>query len=378
MSKEEEKNEEGEEEKNEEGERNDNFDAFIKNSPDPEANFPNFCEGIRNSYEKIGKSPELSPISYSSQNKVADLQKYKLRIISVSKWSTSKIKKIITEAKKDGIKNIVIYIENSKTFKIYDLRVIGGLSQKCCESFVLGDLSKYYRALRRLFSLSFADEFNFYNNSKKYRGIDGFRFIVLARSKLVIHNKKRKIYPDPYSICNTTVTGHEEYDLTEDKKLLDFLTRPHIQLVSDHIVPQEYAYHHGGENWPISKMIEFEYSLDNEVIIEAATNSGKSNSGPSKWLPILKKSEGHKKYSNYSPKNYELILSSFKSQQNLIRETIEDYCFTWDKVIKRFGIQLEKEDQKIIQFVINSAINRGRNPHPINPHYRSPRLVWPR
>lgn len=27
-----------------------NFDAFVKTSPDPGANFQNFCEGIRDSY----------------------------------------------------------------------------------------------------------------------------------------------------------------------------------------------------------------------------------------------------------------------------------------------------------------------------------------
>ena len=309
---------------------------------------------------------------------MVDLHKYKLRIRSVSREDPSRIEKIIIKAKKDGIKNIVIYIEDSKTFKIYDTRVTGGLSQKCCESFVLGKLFEYYYAFRRLFSLSFGDEFAFYNNGKGYPGIDGFRFIVLDLSKLLIHNGKRKIYPDPYTIYKLPMTGHEEYDLTEDKKLIDSLTGSKSEpseLTSDHVVPQAYAYNHGGEYWPIHKMIKFEYSLDNHVITKRTTNSGKRDRGPSEWLPILEEKVSHVT----SPQDYEqLILGYPKSQQNLIREIVEDYCFIWDKVSKRYGIQLQKEDQDIIQFVISSAINRGRNPHPINPHYRSPRLVWPR
>ena len=355
----------------EEEERIANFDAFIKNPPDPGANFPNFCEGIKDSYEKIGESPKLSPLNYSSSNK-ADLQKYKLRIISVSRRSTSEIQTIITDAKKAKIKNILIYIDNSKTFEIYDLRVTGSLIQKRCESFVRGDLSEYYRALRRLFSLSFDDELKFCNNNngKGFKGIRGFRFEVLASSKLLIHNKKRKIYPDPYSICNTTRTGHEEYDLTKDKKLLDFLTGYHSQLTSDHIISQEYAYNHGGEYWPISKMIEFEYSLDNQVIINGDTNSRKSNGGPSEWLPILEKG-------NYSSRNYEQLILS---QPDSVIKIIEDYCFTWGEVSKHFGIQLEAVDQDIIDCAKKTAIDkRSRTPQLINPHYYrgGRRLVWP-
>ena len=305
---------------------------------------------------------------------MADLQEYKLRIRSVSR---EKIEKIIIKAKKDGIKNIVIYIEDSKTFKIYDTRVIGGLSQKCCESFILGDLSKYYCAFRRLFSLSFEDEFTFYNNGKGYPGIDGFRFIVLASSKLLIHNKKKKIYSDPYNICKLPMTGHEEYDLTEDKDLIAYLTGYNSELQSDHIIPKKYAYDHGGEYWPISKMIEFAYSLDNQVITKGTRNNDKRAKSPSTWLPILEGSEDHG-YSKYSPGNYEPILKHFKSQQNLIREIIEDYCFTWDEISKRFGIQLEKDDKDMIQFVISSATKRGRTPQIINPHYYrgGRRLVW--
>ena len=356
-------------------EEEEKFNLFIKNLPDPGDNFQNFCEGIRDFYDPKGRS---KIIPYSSRGKGVDLQKYKLRIISVQ--STPKIKKIITEAKKDGIKNIVIYIENSKTFEIYDLRVTGDLNQKRCESFLLGDLSNYYYALRRLFSLSFGDEFNFYNNGKGYPGIDGFRFIVLASSKLVIHNKKKKIYPDPYNIYKGPMIGHEEYDLTENKKLIDYLTtaKPgrHPELISDHIISQAYAYKHGGDCWSISKMIEFEYSLDNQVITKYETNLNKSDRGPSEWLPILEENAGHVS----SLKDYEKrILGYPKSQQNLIREIIEDYCFTWDEVSKRFGIQLEKADANILNFVSSSATTRRRKPQPINPHYYrgGRRLVWP-
>lgn len=168
------------------------------------------------------------------------------------------------------------------------------------------------------------------------------------------------------------MTGHEEYDLTEDKKLIDYLTARRGQcpeLTSDHIVPQKYAYDHGGNYWTISKMIEFEYSLDNEVITKGATNNSKKDRGPSERLPILGKD-------NYSPQNYEQLILS---QQDPVIEIIEDYCFTWDKVSKRYGIQLEDADRNIIQFVISSATKRGRNPRRINPHYYrgGRRLVWP-
>mgnify|MGYP000044141303 CR=1 FL=1 len=53
----------------------------------------------------------------------------------------------------------------------------------------------------------------------------------------------------------------------------------------DHIIPLNYAFYHGGADWPKSKKEKFANDPINLIAVSASLNRQKSAQGPSQWMP---------------------------------------------------------------------------------------------